>query len=79
MSDSQKMPMQTEVPYTTPYYSALLAGLIHKLNNVATVLTGNTGLLLLGEKLPRDVRESLEQMTQATEQLCQTLNEAAIA
>jgi signal transduction histidine kinase len=53
--------------------------LIHKLNNVATVLTGNAGLLLMGEKLPRDVRESLEQMTQAIEQLCGTLNEAAIA
>ena len=79
MSDSPKKPMQVEVPYTAPYYSSLLAGLIHKLNNVATVLTGNTGLLLMGEKLPRDVRDSLEQMTQAIEQLCQTLNEAAIA
>jgi signal transduction histidine kinase len=79
MSDSPKKPMQAEVPYTAPYYSSLLAGLIHKLNNVATVLTGNTGLLLMGEKLPRDVRDSLEQMTQAIEQLCQTLNEAAIA
>jgi signal transduction histidine kinase len=79
MSDSQKKLIQTEVPYTAPYYSSLLAGLIHKLNNVATVLTGNTGLLLMGEKLPRDVRDSLEQMTEAIEQLCQTLNEAAIA
>ena len=79
MSGSEQKPTQTEVPYTAPYYSSLLAGLIHKLNNVATVLTGNAGLLRMGEKLPRDVRDSLEQMTQAIEQLCQTLNEAAIA
>ena len=79
MSDLEQKPTQTEVPYTAPYYSSLLAGLIHKLNNVATVLTGNAGLLLMGEKLPRDIRESLDQMTQGIEQLCQTLNEAAIA
>ena len=79
MSESEKKPVYTEVPYSAPYYSSLLAGLIHKLNNVTTVLTGNAGLLLMGEKLPRDIRESLEQMTQAIEQLCQTLNEAAIA
>lgn len=79
MSESEQKPVYTEVPYTAPYYSSLLAGLIHKLNNVTTVLTGNAGLLLMGEKLPRDTRESLEQMTQAIEQLCQTLNEAAIA
>jgi signal transduction histidine kinase len=79
MPDSEQRPNHAEAPYTAPYYSSLLAGLIHKLNNVATVLTGNAGLLLMGEKLPRDVRDSLEQMTQAIEQLCQTLNEAAIA
>jgi signal transduction histidine kinase len=79
MPDSEQRPNHAEAPYTAPYYSSLLAGLIHKLNNVATVLTGNAGLVLMGEKLPRDVRDSLEQMTQAIEQLCQTLNEAAIA
>jgi signal transduction histidine kinase len=79
MSESEQKPVYAEVPYSAPYYSSLLAGLIHKLNNVTTVLTGNAGLLLMGEKLPRDTRESLEQMTQAIEQLCQTLNEAAIA
>jgi signal transduction histidine kinase len=78
MPDSEQHPNHTEAPYTAPYYSSLLAGLIHKLNNVATVLTGNAGLLM-GEKLPRDVRDSLEQMTQAIEQLCQTLNETTIA
>jgi signal transduction histidine kinase len=79
MPDFEQKPPQTEASYTAPYYSSLLAGLIHKLNNVATVLTGNAGLLMMGEKLPRDVRDSLEHMTQAIEQLCQTINEAAIA
>jgi len=79
MPDPEQKPVHADVPYTAPYYSSLLAGLIHKLNNVTTVLTGNAGLLLMGEKLPRDTRESLEQMTQAVEQLAQTLNEAAIA
>ena len=79
MPESEQKPDHAEVPYSAPYYSSLLAGLIHKLNNVTTVLTGNAGLLLMGEKLPRDTRESLEQMTQAIEQLAQTLNEAAIA
>jgi signal transduction histidine kinase len=79
MSEPEQKPVYTEVPYSAPYYSSLLTGLIHKLNNVTTVLTGNAGLLLMGEKLPRDTRETLEQMTQAIEQLSQTLNEAAIA
>jgi len=79
MSQSEQKPIETEVPYTAPYYSSLLVGLIHKLNNVATVLTGNAGLLLMDEKLPPDIRDSLEQMTQAIEQLSQTLNEASIA
>jgi signal transduction histidine kinase len=79
MSDSEQKPNHADAPYAASYYSSLLAGLIHKLNNTATVLTGNSGLLLMDEKLPRDVRESLDQMTKAIEQLCQTLNEASIA
>jgi two-component system NtrC family sensor kinase len=79
MSDSEQKPTQMEAPYNASYYSTLLASLIHKLNNVATVLTGNSGLMLMDGKLPRDTRESLEQMTQAIEQLCQVLNEGAIA
>ncbi len=79
MSDSEQKPNHTDAPYTASYYSSLLAGLIHKLNNIATVLTGNSGLMLMEEKLPRDVRESLDHMTKAIEQLGQTLNEASIA
>ena len=79
MPDSEQKPIQTEVPFNASYYSTLLASLIHKLNNVATILTGNSGLMLMETKLPRDTRDSLEQMTKAIEQLCQILNEAAIA
>ena len=79
MSDSEQKPNHANAPYAASYYSSLLAGLIHKLNNIATVLTGNSGLMLMEEKLPRDVRESLDHMTKAIEQLCQTLNEASIA
>jgi len=79
MSDFEQKPVPTEVPYSGYYYSSLLAGLIHKLNNVATVLTGNTGLMLMDEKLPGDVRESIEQMTNSIQQICQVLDEAAIA
>ena len=79
MSDSEQKPNHADAPYAAPYYSSLLAGLIHKLNNIATVLTGNSGLMLMDEKLPHDVRDSLNHMTKAIEQLCQTLNEASIA
>jgi signal transduction histidine kinase len=79
MSDSEQKPNHADAPYAASYYSSLLAGLIHKLNNIATVLTGNSGLMLMDEKLPRDVRESLDHMTKAIEQLCQTLYEASIA
>ena len=79
MSDSEQNPTHTEAPYNASYYSTLLASLIHKLNNVTTVLTGNSGLMLMDGKLPRDARESLEYMTTAIEQLCRVLNEAAIA
>ena len=79
MSDSEQKPNHADAPYAASYYSSLLAGLIHKLNNIATVLTGNSGLMLMEKKLPRDVRESLDHMTKAIEQLSDTLNEASIA
>ncbi|MEA3206823.1 MAG: hypothetical protein QOG92_2548, partial [Verrucomicrobiota bacterium] len=37
--------------YPADYYASLLVGLIHKLNNVITVLTGHSGLLLLEPNL----------------------------
>ena len=65
--------------YPATYYSSLLRGLIHKLNNQLTVLTGNTGLLLMESKLPKDVRTALEQMTGTLEQISVYLDEASAA
>jgi signal transduction histidine kinase len=55
-----------------------LAGLIHKLNNVTTVLSGHTGLMLMDSKLPRDIRDPVEHMAKATQVLSQIIDEAAI-
>jgi two-component system, cell cycle sensor histidine kinase and response regulator CckA len=59
-------------------YTRLLAGLIHKLNNVITVLSGHTGLLLLQPKLSRTVREPIQQMMEATQLLSRYLDEAVL-
>jgi signal transduction histidine kinase len=64
--------------YSPEYYSSLLAGLIHKLNNVTTVLSGHTGLILMDSKLPRDIRDPVEHMARATQVLSQIIDEAAI-
>ena len=59
-------------------YTRLITGLIHKLNNVITVLSGHTGLLLLQPKLSRAVREPIEQMLEATQLLSRYLDEAVL-
>ena len=64
--------------YSPEYYSSLFAGLIHKLNNVTTVLSGHTGLILMDSNLPRDIRDAVEQMAKATQVLSQIIDEAAI-
>ena len=64
--------------YSPEYYSSLLAGLIHKLNNVTTVLSGHTGLILMDSNLPRDIRDPVEHMAKATQVLSQIIDEAAI-
>jgi two-component system, NtrC family, sensor kinase len=79
MPETEQKPTQTAAPYPASFYSALLAGLVHKLNNVATVLTGNQSLLLMDEKLPDEVRRSVDQMANATQLLSRILDEAAIA
>ena len=63
--------------YTAEYYAALLSGLIHKLNNVITVFTGHSGLLLLEPDLKPDVLQPVQQMSRAADLLSQCLNEAA--
>jgi two-component system, cell cycle sensor histidine kinase and response regulator CckA len=63
--------------YTADYYSSLLIGLIHKLNNVITVLSGHSGLLLLEPDLKGDVLQPVQQMSRATQLLSRCLDEAA--
>jgi two-component system NtrC family sensor kinase len=63
--------------YTADYYASLLVGLIHKMNNVITVLTGHSGLLLLEPDLKADVLQPVQQMSRAADLLSRCLNEAA--
>ncbi len=65
--------------YSSEYYSSLLAGLIHKLNNVTTVLSGHSGLILMDSDLAREIRDPVEHMAKATQMLSQIVDEAAIA
>jgi len=60
------------------YYASLLAGLVHKLNNVTTVLTGHTGLLEMESDLPDDVEQSVQQMSTAVRMLSRYLDESVI-
>ena len=75
----QKVPTSNVIGegYTAEYYASLLAGLIHKLNNVITVLTGHSGLLLLEPDLTPDIVQPVQQMSRAADLLSQCLNEAA--
>src|ERR1700730_12449779 len=66
-----------EEGYTAEYYASLLGGLIHKLNNVITVLTGHSGLFLLEPDLKPDILQPVQQMSRAADLLSQCLNEAA--
>jgi signal transduction histidine kinase len=68
---------QTGENYTAEYYASLLSGLIHKLNNVITVFTGHSGLLLLEPDLKPDVLQPVQQMSRAADLMSQCLNEAA--
>jgi signal transduction histidine kinase len=63
--------------FTAEYYASLLVGLIHKLNNVITVLTGHSGLLLLEPDLKPDVLQPVQQMSRAAQLLSRCLDEAA--
>lgn len=64
--------------YSPEYYSSLLAGLIHKLNNVTTVLSGHSGLILMDASLPREIRDPVEHMAKATLALSRIVDEAAV-
>jgi signal transduction histidine kinase len=66
------------VLYSSEYYFSLLAGLIHKLNNVTTVLSGHSGLILMDAELPNEIRDPVEHIAEATQVLSQIVDEAAI-
>jgi signal transduction histidine kinase len=63
--------------YAADYYASLLVGLIHKLNNVITVLSGHSGLLLLEPDLKADILQPVQQMSRAAQLLSRCLDEAA--
>jgi signal transduction histidine kinase len=64
--------------FPAEYYAALLAGLIHKLNNIITVLSGHTGLLLLEPNLGGDILQPVQQMSRATQLLSRYIDETAV-
>jgi signal transduction histidine kinase len=69
---------QQRALYSPEYYSSLIAGLVHKLNNVTTVLSGHSGLILMDSNLPREIRDPVEHMAKASQVLSQIIDEAAI-
>jgi signal transduction histidine kinase len=77
---------KTDVPplsgsriFPPEYYASLLTGLVHKLNNVMTVLSGHSGLLEMEGDLPKDVEQSVRQMAAAVRTLSRYLDESVIA
>jgi signal transduction histidine kinase len=64
--------------FPAEYYAALLAGLIHKLNNIITVLSGHTGLLLLEPNLKGDIFQQVQYMSRASELLSRYIDETAV-
>ena len=64
--------------FPAEYYAALLAGLIHKLNNIITVVSGHCGLLLLEPDLSGDVLQPVQQMSRAAQLLSRYIDEAAV-
>jgi signal transduction histidine kinase len=64
--------------FPAEYYAALLAGLIHKLNNIITVVSGHSGLLLLEPNLRGDILQPVQQMSRAAQLLSHYIDEAAI-
>jgi signal transduction histidine kinase len=64
--------------YPAEHYAALLRGLVHKLNNVLTVLTGHSGLLLLEGGLPKNVKAQVRQMADSTAELSRYIDQASL-
>jgi signal transduction histidine kinase len=65
--------------FPADYYASLIAGLVHKVNNIMTVLSGHSGLLLMESDLRKDVSQQIEQIAKATQMLSRYVYEAAMA
>ena len=64
--------------FPAEYYAALLAGLIHKLNNIITVVSGHSGLLLLEPNLRADILQPVQQVSRAAQLLSRYIDEATV-
>jgi two-component system NtrC family sensor kinase len=64
--------------FSADHYASLLAGLIHKSNNIITVLSGHTGLLLLEPNLSEEIRQPVRRMSSAAELLSRYIDEAGV-
>jgi two-component system NtrC family sensor kinase len=64
--------------FPAEYYAALIAGLIHKLNNIITVVSGHSGLLLLEPNLKGDILQAVQQMSRAAQLLSRYIDETAL-
>jgi signal transduction histidine kinase len=64
--------------FPAQHYASLLAGLIHKSNNIITVLSGHSGLLLLEPNLSEEILQPIRRMARAAEMLSRYLDEAGL-
>jgi two-component system, cell cycle sensor histidine kinase and response regulator CckA len=64
--------------FPAEYYAILLAALIHKLNNIITVVSGHSGLLLLEPNLRGDILQPVQQMSRAAQLLSRYIDETSL-
>jgi signal transduction histidine kinase len=64
--------------FPADHYASLLAGLIHKSNNIITVFSGHTGLLLLEPNLSEEILQPVRRMCRAAELLSRYIDEAGL-
>jgi two-component system, NtrC family, sensor kinase len=61
-------------PLAEDFHQRLAVGLVHKLNNVISVMTGHCGLLLMDDELPNEIRNSIESISSASDLVVNYLN-----
>jgi signal transduction histidine kinase len=70
--------LRSSVGFPAHHYASLLAALIHKSNNIITVLSGHSGLLLLEANLPEEILQPIRRMSRAAELLSRYIDEAGV-